>query len=81
VEIGDELQVLRFEHGLAAAFGFDRQLVAPQQRARLSGLLRLTSCALSVSISHCRFHTRRVAEPVATSTSWRVRSAFAQTSA
>ena len=35
VEIGDELQLLRLDHGLAAALGFDGQLVAPQQRPRL----------------------------------------------
>ena len=35
VEIGDELQLLRLDHGLGAALGFGSQLVAPQQRPRL----------------------------------------------
>ena len=58
VEIGDELQLLRLDHGLAAALGFDGQLVAPQQRPRLREV-RVSTGELRGEpflIGHCRLH-------------------------
>ena len=59
MEIGDELQVLRLEHRLAATLSYDRQLVAPQERARLCQV-RLAAGELRgepLGIGHGRFHT------------------------
>ena len=56
VEIGDELRLLRLDHGFGAAFGFGPQLVAPQQRPRLREV-RLATCELGgepLLVGHCR---------------------------
>ena len=58
MEIGDELQLLRLDHSLAAALGFDGQLVAPQQRPRLRevGLSTGELRGEPLLIGHCRLH-------------------------
>jgi hypothetical protein len=57
--IGDELQLLRLEHGLASALGFHGQLVAPQRRTRLRevGLSTGELRGESLGIGHCDLQT------------------------